>query len=191
MEDYEDFRASEVMVKDVMSESPISIKGHKTVETAAALMRETDTGSLVVLDDDGKLSGILTEMDIVTKLVSKSLKPDEIKIKEIMSTPVHTIDCKEPVQQAAKTMADLEVRRLPVMEEEDMVGIVTENDILEISPALIDITREYKKIRETEGGFENYTTPLRKETSGYCESCGVFSDQLSSQNGQLVCPECE
>ncbi|MBS3782523.1 MAG: CBS domain-containing protein [Candidatus Thermoplasmatota archaeon] len=190
MENYEGFGATEVMVKNVMSDNPLIIKEDEKIKTAATLMSEAKTGSLVVLDSDGDLSGILTEMDIVDDLVSEGLDPEDVRVKDIMSSPVHTIDSNIPIQKAAETMADLEIRRLPVVEGEEMVGIITENDILEISPTLIDITREYKKIRGPRKD-EEYGETVVRETSGYCESCGVYSERLRLENGQLLCPECE
>ncbi len=190
MEDYEGFGASEVLVKNVMSENPLIIKENEKIKIAANLMSEAKTGSLVVLDSDGELSGILTEMDIVDELVSEGLDPEEVMVKDIMSFPVHTIKSNIPIQEAAKTMADLGIRRLPVIEREEMVGIITENDILEISPTLIDITREYKKIRGPDKDQE-YGEAVKRETSGYCESCGVYSERLILENGRLLCPECE
>ncbi|MFW5953034.1 MAG: cyclic nucleotide-binding/CBS domain-containing protein [Candidatus Natronoplasma sp.] len=190
MEDYEGFGASEVLVKNVMSENPLIIKEDEKIKRAANLMSEAKTGSLVVLDSQGELSGILTEMDIVDDLVSQGLDADEVLVKDIMSSPVHTIESSMPIQEAAKTMADLKIRRLPVVEGEEMVGIITENDILEISPTLIDITREYKKIRDP-GDDREYRETYTRETSGYCESCGVYSEQLTLENGRLLCPECE
>ncbi len=190
MENYEGFRASDVLVKNVMSENPLIIKKEENIKTAANLMSEAKTGSLVVLDSDGELAGILTEMDIVDDLVSEGLDPDKVLVKEIMSTPVHTVESSKPIQEAAKTMADLKIRRLPVVEGEEMVGIITENDILEISPTLIEITREYKRIRGPSKDQE-YSETVRRETSGYCESCGVYSEQLILENGRLLCPECD
>ncbi len=190
MENYEDFGASDVLVKSVMSESPLIIKKDENIRTAANLMSEAKTGSLVVLDNDGELTGILTEMDIVDDIVSEGLDPDNVLVKEIMSTPVHTIESSKPIQEAAKTMADLEIRRLPVVDGGKMVGIITENDILEISPTLIEITREYKRIRGSSKDQE-YSESMKRETSGYCESCGVYSEQLILENSRLLCPECE
>jgi len=190
MEDYEGFGASEILVKNVMSRNPLIIKEEDNIETAANLMSEAKTGSLIVLDSAGELSGILTEMDIVEDLVSKGIDPDEALVKDIMSSPVHTTESDTPLQEAAETMADLEIRRLPVLEEGEMIGIITENDILEISPTLIDITREYKKIRGS-GGDQEYSEKVKREISGYCESCGVYSGRLILENGQLICPECK
>ncbi|MEF8836078.1 MAG: CBS domain-containing protein [Candidatus Thermoplasmatota archaeon] len=190
MEDYEGFGASEVLVKNIMSESPLIIREDEKIKTAANLMSEANTGSLVVLDSDGELSGILTEMDIVDELVSEGQDAEEVSVKDIMSSPVHIIESGKPIQDVAETMADLEVRRLPVVEDGEMVGIITENDILEISPTLIDITREYKKIKGS-GEDQEYSETVKMETTGYCESCGVYSERLTLENGQLLCPECE
>ncbi len=190
MEDYNGFRASEVFVRNVMSENPLIIRDEKPVRTAANLMSESKVGSLIVLDENGDISGILTEMDIVDKLVSEGKDPDEVLVKDIMSTPVHTIESDKPMKEAAEIMAEMEIRRLPVVDKGKMVGIITENDILEISPALIDITREYKKIKEPRE-VDEYEEIIERESSGYCESCGVYSDQLLLKSGQLICPECQ
>jgi len=190
MEEYDGFRASEVFVRNVMSENPLIIREEKSVKTAANLMSEARVGSLIVLDEEGDISGILTEMDIVDKLVSEGKNPDEVRIRDIMSTPVHTIESDRPMKEAAETMAEMEIRRLPVVEEGKMVGMITENDILEISPALIDITREYKKIKEPRE-VDKYEEIIERESTGYCESCGVYSDQLLLKSGQLICPECQ
>ncbi|MFP3871963.1 MAG: cyclic nucleotide-binding/CBS domain-containing protein [Candidatus Natronoplasma sp.] len=190
MEDEERFRGHEVLVQDVMSKNPVVINENETVERAANLMKEADIGSLVVVDDDQNISGIITEMDIVKKIVAENLPSDDVRIKEVMSKPVHTIDVDRLVQEAAETMAEKNIRRLPVMENGEMIGIITENDVLEISPTLIDITREYERIRGP-NDLEKYEEHMRRESSGYCESCGVYSDRLVPKNGQLLCPECE
>lgn len=189
MEDVDRFKSKDVQIKDVMSKNPLVIKEKENVETAANLMKEADIGSLVVIDDDENLSGIITEMDIVKKVVAQNLSPDDIGISEVMSTPVHTISCEKAIQEAASLMAEENIRRLPVVEDEEMIGIITENDVLEISPTLIDITREYEKIRRSKRS-DKYENQVKRETSGYCESCGIYSDRLVSDNSQLLCPEC-
>ncbi len=190
MTEYEGFGASDISVRNIMSRSPLIIKEDEDVKTAAELMHESETGSLVVLDDERELTGILTEMDILGNIVTEGLDPEEVTVEEVMSEPVHTVRGDKPIQDAAELMADLEVRRLPVMDDEKMIGIITENDVLEISPKMIDITREYKRITEPEE-LQEYEEPKRREISGYCESCGVYSEDLVMENGQLMCPECE
>ncbi len=185
----ETFEDPDVRIQDVMSINPIIIKKGYTVSKAARLMKEANVGSLLVLEDDGSLFGIITEMDIVFKMVAEGSDPDEIKVEDIMSHPVHSIEGTMPLRKAAKVMAELNVRHLPVTKEGDLIGMLTENDIIELSPALLDITREYSRISSSKD-IEEYDEPERKEIAGYCESCGMFSDRLTVTNGQLLCPEC-
>ncbi len=185
----ETFENPDVRIQDVMSVNPIIIKKGRCVEKAAKLMKEADVGSLLVLSDDGALEGIITEMDIVFKVVAEGLEPDIIKVEEIMSSPVHSIEGNKDLSHAAGVMAELGVRHLPVTKEGNLIGMLTENDIIELSPALLDITREYARIQYP-GSIDEYEEPVRREISGYCESCATYSDRLSMNDGQLLCPEC-
>ncbi len=189
MEDFEKFRGHEVQVQDVMTKNPVVINESENVKKAANLMKEGDIGSLIVVDDHRNITGIITEMDIVKKVVAQNMSAADVSISEVMSTPVHTIERDRLVQEAAEYMAERNIRRLPVVDGEEMIGIITENDILEISPALIDITREYERIRGPKD-IERFEEHMREVTSGYCESCGVYSDRLIPDNGQLLCPDC-
>ncbi|MFW6376021.1 MAG: cyclic nucleotide-binding/CBS domain-containing protein [Thermoplasmatota archaeon] len=180
---------TKVLVKDIMTVNPIIIKRDESVKRAAELMKEGNVGSLLVLDKAGDLDGIVTEMDIVFKTVAEGMDPVDVKIVDIMSVPVHTIDPDKDIHDAAEIMADLGIRRLPVIIDDELLGIVTENDILEISPGLLDVTRELERINANE--IEGYSEPSRREISGYCESCGVYSENLISVNGQLLCRECQ
>lgn len=191
MKDLDELKSPDLPVKDVMSRNPVVIRKDKTVKNAADLIRDTDIGSLVVVDEEDSLTGIITEMDMVKKVISSKRNPEKVTVEDVMSTPVHTIKGDNLIQEAAEVMSEMGIRRLPVVnEEEKMIGIITENDILEIAPTLIGITREYNRIHEIEN-IEEYQEPVKRETSGYCESCGVYSDSLTSENGQLLCPECK
>ncbi len=185
----ENFEDPDVRIQDVMSVNPIIIKRGCTIRKAARLMKEANVGSLLVLEDDGSLAGIITEMDIVFKSVAEGLNPDEKKVGDVMTQPVHTIEGTKHLRHAAKVMAELGVRHLPVTKEGDLIGMLTENDIIELSPALLDITREYARIRAP-NNIEEYDEPEQKEIAGYCESCGIYSERLTINNGQLLCPEC-
>lgn len=182
-------RSPEIPVRNVMSHDPLTVREDETVRGAAKLMSESNIGSLVVMDKEEELTGIVTEMDIVKKVIAEDREVKEVTVKEIMSEPVHTIEGEEFLQEAAEIMADKDIRRLPVFLDGEMVGLITENDILEISPALIDITREYKKIHEVED-IDRYRDPKKRESSGYCESCGVYSKSLIVENGEVLCSEC-
>ncbi len=184
------FEYPRVKIQDIMSTNPIIIKKTEKVSRAAALMKEAGVGSLVVLDENGELEGIVTEMDIVFKTVADGLDPNKVKVVDIMSSPVVTISGKKYIRDAAEMMAKLHVRRLPVIRDGKMIGIITENDIIVISPALLDITREYSNIRYPDDK-NRYDEQDEPEISGYCESCKVFSERLATVEGQLICPECD
>ncbi len=179
----------DVQIQDVMSITPIIIRKNEKVQKAAKLMKDANVGSLIVLNENEDIEGIITENDIVYDTVAEGLNPSEVTVQTIMSSPVHTIEGDKTIVECAKDMADLNIRRLPVTRAGEMIGMITENDILELSPALMDITREYARIRYVED-LDEYQEPKEKEISGYCESCNVYSDKLVSQNSELLCPEC-
>ncbi|MGM0404953.1 MAG: CBS domain-containing protein [Thermoplasmatota archaeon] len=179
----------DVQIQDVMSVTPIIIRKNKTVRKAAQLMKDADVGSLIVLNEKEDIEGIITENDIVLDTVAEGLNPSEVTVQEIMSTPVNTIEGNKTILECAKIMAEKGIRRLPVTRDGEMIGMITENDILELSPALMDITREYARIQHPDE-LEEYSEPREREISGYCESCGVYSDRLVSENSELICPEC-
>ncbi|UCD93154.1 MAG: CBS domain-containing protein [Methanobacteriota archaeon] len=170
-----------VPVMEVMSRSPVTITEDETVSVAAAKMRDMDVSSLIVVEGS-KVIGIMTDYDVVHKVVAQDLLPSKLKVKEIMTAPVVTIHQHEGVEEAAAKMSKEGIRRLVVTDDSDLQGIVTENDILKIWPELIEVTREYQKVGLTDVGLET--------ASGYCESCNVFSGNLVEIDGQLVCPEC-
>ena len=189
MENFDEY--PDIRIQDVMSVNPIIIRKTETVKKAAKLMKETKVGSLLVLDDEGDLEGIVTEMDIVNKTVAEGVDPTEVTVKDIMSFPVHTISGDKNVLECAETMSKRNIRRLPVMSGDKIIGVITENDVLELSPKLIQITREYAKIGgEKKKELGEYNEQPEIQTSGYCESCDIYSDNLTLKNGQFLCPEC-
>ncbi len=104
-----------------------STTNEDTVSGAAKLMRKNNVSSLLITEKD-KYSGILTEKDIINKVVAEGLNPEDVKVGEIMSTPLITISHKESIEKAAKLMIRKEIRRLALMDGETVVGIITETD---------------------------------------------------------------
>jgi CBS domain-containing protein len=104
-----------------------STTNEDTVSGAAKLMRKNNVSSLLITEKD-KYSGIVTEKDIINKVVTEGINPEDIKVREIMSTPLITISHKESIEKAAKLMIKKEIRRLAVMDGETVVGIITETD---------------------------------------------------------------
>jgi CBS domain-containing protein len=166
---------------EVMTRDPVTITQGETVSEAAAVMKTEDVSALVVVEGNRAI-GIMTDYDVVQKVVAQDMLPSKLKVSDIMTAPAISIHPHVKVEEAARRMSEEGVRRLVVTENSDLYGIVTENDILKLWPGLIEVTREYQKIGLTDAGMEI--------ESGYCESCNVFSKSLVELDGQLLCPEC-
>jgi len=166
-------------VGDIMKLDPITIDPDATVQEAAARMLEGGVGSLIVIQKGSPL-GILTERDLVTKVLAVRGK-DSGKVKEVMSSPVVTIPIDFDVNEAAELMGSRRIRRLPILDGGQLVGIVTENDLLKVYPQLIEITRE-----KATAGLEGEGRGL----PGTCDNCGNESTDLLSRRSRMLCPDC-
>jgi CBS domain-containing protein len=170
-----------VPVIEIMTPTPITTSAEATAADAAKVMREKNVGSLIVVGN-GRPTGIVTERDIVTKVAAIDQKPSLVRIKDIMTTPLVAVHPHEEVVEAARLMAQRKIRRLPVVQDGKLVGVVTENDIIRIWPTLIEVTREYDR-----AGLESQ---FSKGIEGHCEACGVYSTNLMWDRNLLACPEC-
>ena len=174
----------EVKVEDVMSSPVITIKDTDSVLTAAKLMKKHKIGCVVVVDKTGKPHGLITERDVVRRVTALDLLPSKVQAGKSMTKPAVTIVPSVNVTEAAKKMREVKIRRLIVVEGNKLKGIVTSNDIVDITPALIDVIAEKSQI-----------TPVTKvkeaeELSGYCDRCGSWADELKPHDGQFICDEC-
>jgi len=171
-------------IREVMTPDPITISPRMRLNHAAALMKENDVSSLIVVSK-GVPVGIVTEKDFVEKAVASNAKPSQLTVRDIMSSPLVTVAPSCDIVQAARTMASLRIRRLAVLEQGRLVGILTEGDILKISPELIEITREFEKINTREEKISEEVV-----TMGICEGCQAFSEELREHEGLHLCKSC-
>ena len=177
-----------MIVKDVMSSPVVTLDEDATSNRVAHIMDENELGCVIVTNKTGKPVGILTERDLVIRVLSKNLKPDAIKAKEIMTSPLVTIEPDATVSEAARRMSRLNIRRLGVTYKGNLVGLVSSKDILAVMPELIEMIQEKSRI---EGAVEAEETEEEEAPlSGYCDRCGVFSEDLRDVNGQNLCEDC-
>lgn len=115
-------------VSEIMSKEVASLESKETATTAAKKMAEGGFGCLLVTHG-GKVVGIVTERDLVRKILAKNGDPNEIRLQDIMSQPVITINPSFQIVDASKLMSEKKIRRLPVMDKELLVGIITTTDI--------------------------------------------------------------
>jgi CBS domain-containing protein len=119
----------ESTVREIMTEFVQTIPTGSTVTDAAKIMSEVGIGSIVVVQNDKPL-GMLTERDIVTKVASQNLIPSQVPVEKIMSYPIMTIEPERIIDEAALMMSTYKIRRLVVVGKDDRIlGIVTTMDI--------------------------------------------------------------
>jgi CBS domain-containing protein len=115
-------------VRDAMTGDPRSIRESATVVEAAQLMREQDVGSLPITDE-GKLVGMITDRDITTRVVAAAADPKATSVADVSSGDLVSVEPGHDLDEALRLMARHQVRRLPVVEDGRLVGIVALADI--------------------------------------------------------------
>jgi CBS domain-containing protein len=115
-------------VKDVMTQNPTSCDPATTVLDAAKVMASEDVGPVPVVKD-GRLVGIVTDRDIVLRVVAEGRDPSSTTVGEIASSDLETVSPDDDLDTALRKMASSKVRRLPVVEGDQLVGIVAQADV--------------------------------------------------------------
>jgi len=127
-----------VLVKDVMVSPPVTVKGREPLREAAKAMYESRVGSVLVVDEEGRLRGILTERDVVYATAEGF--PGDTPVWEIMTEKPIVARPEEPLSEALKKMRSAGVRHLPVVDDgETPIGIVSLRDLLEALIALLGL----------------------------------------------------
>ncbi|MFQ6136011.1 MAG: cyclic nucleotide-binding/CBS domain-containing protein [Candidatus Hydrothermarchaeales archaeon] len=116
-----------VYVKDIMHKITV-IDATSSVAEAAKIMAEKNIGSVMVREE-GEIDGILTERDILKKVVSKELDPRTTNVSEVMTKHPLIIDAKATIEDAAEIFNTVHIRRLPVLQRGEIVGIITSRDV--------------------------------------------------------------
>jgi len=178
-----------IPVKEIMNRDVIGIDPDDTAEVAAQRMKHYDVGNLVVINNK-KAIGIVTEEDLVRKLVSKNLLPEKVKIGDIMTSPLITVSPNTSLTSAMRIMLKNNIRRLPIVEDRKLVGIITNKDILSVSPELnrilIDLIEINRDLEIKAPGEKSEKAVFQ----GKCDRCGVFSENLREVEGMLLCEGC-
>lgn len=119
--------------KDVMTREPATLGPEATLGEAATLMRQEDCGSIPIVED-GRLVGIVTDRDIVVRAVAAGKDPKATRVSEVMSADPVCITPDTDVDEAARIMADRQIRRLPVVDDGKLVGILVIGQIARKEP---------------------------------------------------------
>jgi len=166
-------------VREIMTEEVATAEPDSTLEELAVLMRDGDVGSIPILDD-GELVGIVTDRDIVVGCVAEGHDPSNMTAEELMSEDLETIEPEADCSDAAQIMARRQVRRLPVLQAGEFIGMISLGDIAvkvqesdTAADALEDISQGVKNQR---GGADR-----RKPSTKVSSQRGATQD-ISNRN---------
>lgn len=168
-------------VCDAMTRKPVIVSPDATIEECAKVMEKENVGSLLV-KNGGALGGIITDQDIVRKIIAKGDNPKTTKVSQYMTKKLVTISPEKDIFEAISIMAELSLKQLPVLDGSKMLGLLTQKDVLKIEPELFDLLVDKLVIKEEE------SKPIRNE--GACEECGNYCKRLLVRNGSMICNEC-
>lgn len=171
-----------IKVSDVMGKGVVTANPNDTVAKVCEIMARYDLSGITIFDK-GRVVGVFTQGDLVN-LIASGENPAAIKVKEAMGKEIVNIGPDADISEAAKLMVKKKVKRVPVIKDGRLVGVLTQTDIVRISPSVYDLIYEKAKTE---------AAPLIESevgVTGECEECGNYSESLRNVNGTLVCGEC-
>ena len=115
--------------RDIMHPGAQCVGEHESLQRAAQLMRDLDVGALPICGDDNRLKGIITDRDIVTKCVAQGMDCASTTANELAQGQPVLVISDADVSEVLRTMQSNQIRRLPVIEDQELVGIITESDL--------------------------------------------------------------
>jgi len=136
-----------LLVRDVMTPAVKTVKVTDSVMEAVRKMNKFKIGSVIVMDGERPV-GIVTERDILERVVEQGLDPNLMEVKSIMSTPLITVEPEVDMEDAARLMTKKRIKKLAVVKEGRLIGVVTSMDIVGHGPKLIDLFQEMLRTRQ-------------------------------------------
>jgi CBS domain-containing protein len=134
-------------VRELMTPDPEHLSADDTLVTAAQRMRDADVGSLPICTDDGQVTGIVTDRDIVVKCIADGGDPSTATVGSIASEMVYTVGPDDQIENALSVMEDHQVRRLPIVENGKLVGMLAQADVARTmsEPRVGEVVEEISK----------------------------------------------
>ena len=172
-----------LIVREAMSSPVITVWENDSAADAAVVMKEHGIGAIIVHGGESQPVGIVTERDLVYRVIAEGRAPGEIKVKEVMSSPLMTVDPEASLEEAMTRMSVNNVRRLGVVYRGSLEGVISDKDIIRIMPTVIEIVRERSKIQSG----DRSSGP---SVVGYCERCEMYTSNLRSVDGEFLCEDC-
>jgi len=174
---------SGIKVKNIMTKKIVTGDFSENVQEISKKMVKQRVGSIIIMKNKNPI-GIITETDINKRVVALAKDPKKLKASEIMSSPLICVGPEDDIVEVVKKMEKYRIRRFPVVDKGKIIGILTNTDIARISPEMIDVLNLRLKMRTGLPRIETGTT------TGICESCENYSEDLMYVNGMWLCEEC-
>lgn len=133
-----------MMVRDVMTKNPRVVRRDTSVQEVVVTMNKFNISSVIVVPEERPV-GIITHKDIISKIVQPRIPPDAVTAREVMSAPVVTISEDASIEEAAKLMAKKRIKKLPVVRDDKLVGIITSRDLVREAPKLVELMESLLK----------------------------------------------
>jgi len=172
-----------------MTRNFVAVKPDANLVDCAREMMKKRVGSLV-LKDGQKLMGLLTEKDIIWAMTKKGAKGlDKIKARDVASKKIATIKPGADLYEALQRMKKLKFRRLPVVINGNVIGMLTLKDVLRIEPSLFSDINKIEEVREESEKLKRMKGE-KWVTDGICEECGN-SDVLYKVDNRTICLQCK
>jgi len=127
--------------EDVMAREVVTLDEDVSAKKAAEIMAQEGVSAIIVTSE-GKAKGILTERDILKRIVAEDKDSRKTKVKEIMSSPLVTIEPSTDLEKAAHLMFEKKIKNLPVIHENRLIGLISLQDICKLQPEILRILRQ-------------------------------------------------
>lgn len=173
-----------VVVREVMNSPVITGFEEETIENIAQRMSDCKISSVIIMNGQ-KPTGIVTEHDIITKVVTKNETPSEVQVKEIMSSPLLTISDEKTVIEATKFMRNMNIKKLGVVDEEKLMSVLSITDIVSVIPEIYAIITEKSRI------IANESSVKTAHLANICDTCDQWFDGLHIVDGKYLCHDCK
>jgi len=171
-----------LIVREAMSSPALTAKEDDSVASVAKLMKKYEIGAIIVEGNEGQPVGIITERDLVYRVLAADNISTKIRIGDVMSSPLMTIDPDTSLEDATSMMNHHNIRRLGVIYKGNIEGVISNKDIIRIIPTMIEIVRERSKIVSGDNS--------RLSLVGYCDRCEMYTSNLRNVDGEYLCEDC-
>ncbi len=173
-----------VRVAEAMTTNPVVVGPELNLKEAANSMIKNHVGSLIVKEQN-KLLGLITAKDFVNA-VSNEVDFNSVSVKDIMIKKIKTIEPSADIYDALIHMSKKDVRRLPVVNKKELLGLLTISDVLKLQPRLLDVLSE--KIKVSGSSIFRRRSKL---SEGECEVCGSYGKLFEVSTLKLMCEYCK